>query len=149
MSFTYDTSISSDIDKFRLRLRDTNYLSYEFEDEEITGLVSMFGSVTRALIQACYILHSKYTTSSQDEIKIDDITIKDSASSKAKQYLSLAKQLEDALLSGFDTEYPIISFGGVYQSEVEDNYELQLDDTIVDNPFPQNVFDTFNSNMEN
>lgn len=141
MSFTYD--LSNDIGKFRLRICDTNLNDYIFEDEEITVLIEIFGSVTRALIQACYILNSKYTANVSDEIKVDDITVKDGNKSKAERYLSLAKQLEQSIINGFDEEYPEIVFGGIYQSELETNYERQLDDEIVDNPFPKNVFDTF------
>jgi len=142
MSFTYD--LSTNIGKFRLRMWDTDSDNPIFQDDEITALIDIFGSVTRAMIQACYALHSKYTMSSSSDIKVDDISIKDSGISKASKYLELAKQLEHAITMGLDPdELPDFFFGGVYNTDLNSNLQSRADGVLKSDDFPVDVFDTF------
>ena len=46
MSFSYSTSLGSDLDRVRLNLSDVDSGAYTFENEEITALLASEGSVT-------------------------------------------------------------------------------------------------------
>ena len=61
MSFTYNIAVSTDIDKVRFNIGDTNSSDYQLEDEEITYLLTL-GSVTHASIQACYMIAARYAS---------------------------------------------------------------------------------------
>ena len=48
MSFSYNTSLTTDLDKVRLLIADTSSSAIIFQDEEITGLLSMEPNVYMA-----------------------------------------------------------------------------------------------------
>ncbi len=139
MSFTYDFPIVNNIHKIRLRIGDTNPDDYLLEDEEIGAYLDSFGSVTRAIIQICYMLAVKFTTQNYSEIQVDDIKIKQG---QAKDFTDLAKSLERSIELGVDPdEIPNICIGGVIQTELNNNKQAQINGQVVKNPFNKGVFD--------
>ncbi len=56
MSFSYSTSLTSDLDRVRLNLADTDSGAYVFENEEITALLASEGSVNDATAACLRVL---------------------------------------------------------------------------------------------
>ena len=145
MSFTYTFPIATDVHRVRLRIQDTNSADYLIEDEEIEYYLEEFGSITRAVIQICYALAFKLSSKNYEEFQVDDIKVK-SGQNMANRFLDLAKSLEKSIELGIEVdEIPNIHFGGVYQSDIDNNKQQQNDDYIVKNPFNKDILDTINN----
>ena len=143
MSFTYVIPVVTDVHTIRLRLQDTDPCDYILEDEEIESYLTLYGSVTMALIQICFSLSAKFAVSSYEELEVDDIRIKE-GKDKAKRFLDLAKALTDLINSGLDPDnIPTFMFGGVYQTELDANKQAQINGTIKCNPFTSSMYNTF------
>lgn len=76
MTFSYSISLTSDLDRVRFNLADTNSAAYAFEDEEITALLSSEGTVnaaTAACIRALIADKARRTKKFSDNgLSLDD-----------------------------------------------------------------------------
>jgi len=61
MSFSYDHDLSSDKDKVRFRIGDTDESLFEFSDEEIAAVISQEGSVVKAALALAESMLAKYS----------------------------------------------------------------------------------------
>lgn len=107
MAWSYDTSLSSDKDKIRLLIGDTDELTPQLQDEEIVGSQNMFGGVRATAIQLCRALAAKY--SRRADKWVGDLKIM--ASQQAKAYLDLAEQL---MAGGGGSSGGFPTAGGIY-----------------------------------
>ena len=90
MSFSYDSSLGSDIDKVRFLLQDNVASTADLEDEEITFLLASYGSVSAAALAGARTLHGKYS-------KLVDRMVGDMRiwyGMKARAWLQTIRQLE-------------------------------------------------------
>lgn len=93
MSFSYDPTLPADLDKVRLFIGDTNSADPLLQDEEITGLLAMFGSVAIASVKAANAIAAKYARFADQET--GDIAVRYSQISK--MYRDLVAELQSGL----------------------------------------------------
>jgi hypothetical protein len=90
---TYDTSAlgTSDLFQTRLLIRDTDVSTDpQFQDEEITFMLTERGSIYGAAASLCRILAAKFAK----EVDTSDRDIRDSLSQRSASYLRMAKEYE-------------------------------------------------------
>jgi len=94
MSFTFNITVTSDIDKVRFNTGDTDSTDYYLEDESITYLLTL-GNVAYASVEACYKIKANLAR------KVDE-TVDDHSKSYSQlqqHFTQLAIQLEKRLSS--------------------------------------------------
>ena len=89
MSATYNSSLTSDLDKVRFLIQDTDVTAAQLQDEEINGTISMYGSYKAAAVACCEVLASKYA-GSDDLKKIGNLTVSNFLN-KSRKYTELAR----------------------------------------------------------
>jgi hypothetical protein len=118
MSFSYDTSLATSKDRVRFAIGDTDKDDPQFSNEEITALLTIYGSVTVTASAAARALSAKY--SREADKWVGDLKIL--ASQKARAYKDLAESLESAATSA--TGVP--SAGGISVAQKQ-AYEADTD----------------------
>lgn len=116
MAFSYTPGGTGDINAVRLRLGDTNPSDIQFQDEEITLLVTLEGSADAAALAAAQALAFRYAK--EVDKWVGDLKIL--ASQKAKRYQELYESLSASGAASLLSAVP--TAGGVYQLE-KDSYE--------------------------
>lgn len=111
MAWTYDPKLVTDKDRVRLLLGDTSSSAPLLQDEEIAGLIAVYGGAHAATIAAARALAAKY--SREADKWVGDLKIL--ASQKSKAFLELAT----ALAEGGSPSYGVPSAGGIRISEKE------------------------------
>ena len=109
MPWSYDPTISTEKDRVRLLIGDTDTDDRQFLDEEINALISIYGSADAAAAAAARGLAAKY--SRYADKWVGDLKIL--ASQKAKAFTALAKTLTEA---GFVSS-GVPSAGGIRVSQ--------------------------------
>lgn len=127
MAWTYDTTLPVDKDKVRLLIGDTFSTDPQLSDEEIDAILALYGSVARTAVGACRMLAAKYSRNADKWV--GDLKIL--ASQKAKAYLALAEELEDAGGNALGVSSGVPTAGGINVTEKE----LAQDDTTRVVPF--------------
>ncbi len=110
MTWSYSTGLTTDTDKVRFAIGDTDTTDQLLSNEELAALLTSEGSVDAAASAAAYGLSAKFA-------RLADRTTGNfsiSASQKSKSYLEMAKRL--AAKAGI---YGVPTAGGVYTSEDE------------------------------
>jgi len=102
LSFTYNISVSGDIDKVRFNTGDVNSADYNLENEEIVYLLSIY-SVNEASIQACYNIMSKLASSVDETLDGHS----KSYSQKQEHYKNIIKNLRSR--SSSQISFPVSS----------------------------------------
>jgi hypothetical protein len=131
MAATYDSTLSTDKDKVRFYIQDTDTANAQMQDEEITAMISLHGSYKEAAIVCCETLAMGYA-GQDDSRKIGNMTLSNFFA-KSKRYLELAKILK-ARFSNVITPYA----GGISVSGKETYAE---DSDIVQPAFKRNMMD--------
>ncbi|MBW2084440.1 MAG: hypothetical protein JRI54_00190 [Deltaproteobacteria bacterium] len=90
MTWSYDSSLSTDKDKVRFHIGDTDETDQLLQDEEITYLLTETTNVLLAASRAAKAITAKF--SRQADKAVGDLRI--SLSQKAKTYMALATDLE-------------------------------------------------------
>lgn len=128
MTIDYTTPIG----QLRLIIGDLNEDDFEYTDEQIDGFLKLaYGNIGQASLLALNSLVALYNSTSGDEYKLDTISFK-AGKSKASQYQSLLKELQEAIANGISP----LSVGqmhayGVYTQDRKDNYDRMKDGTII------------------
>ena len=118
MSFSYSGDpASSDKDAVRFLIQDTVASSKEFEDEEITYMLTTKGNVRSAAILALKTLASKYATAVDKAV--GDLRL--SLSQKYDHYVSLIKQFEG------EAAMVALPFAGGISVSNKETYEADSD----------------------
>lgn len=90
MTFTYDTTISTDLAKVRLLIGDNDSAVPLLQDEEIQYFLTSAGSVYGGAVMACRAIAGRFSRLADTTTE----TVSVSYSQKAKQYFTLAEKIE-------------------------------------------------------
>ncbi len=129
MTWTYDPNITTDRDKVRLNIGDTNTSSQLLSDEEIAYFLTQAG-VLGASVLAAEAIAAKFSALCDQQVGDLSVTF----SQKAKQYRELAKQLRRQIgLSSAGPIAPAISISDKDTAEldtdrVEPAFTIGMDD---------------------
>lgn len=113
MSFTYDISLTSDLDKVRFLTSDTDAASIIFQDEELTGLLGMEPNVYMAASVAIRQRAASFVTKA---IKYQVGTAGGNAAlmvdrqSIIKNFIALADKLELWAIGGIEETFDRLAF---------------------------------------
>lgn len=135
MTKTYDSDLATDRDKFRFMLDDTDTNTMQFSDEEIAGLLTLYGTVNLAAAAAAERLAARFAA--KPDISIDGATF--GYAQKAEQYRALAKSLRTPG-SGVAGSLGTPFVGGVSKDAIE-TQELDTDRAANDG-FKHRPFDS-------
>jgi len=118
MSYTYNEAVSSDKDKVRLLIPDRPDNQYNppaiFQDEELVGLVNMFGSVMRAAAEACDIIGTREAPDAirfrlATELSIDAQKVPEYFKNRASMLREQADKIDEGPFESIDyMEYDIL-----------------------------------------
>jgi len=128
MTWTYDPSISTDRDKVRLLIGDTDTSDQQLSDEEIAYLLTANGSVGLAGAEACEALAAKYAR--QVDTKNGVLSV--AASQRYKAYVDKARSLRE-----LETRYCEVFAGGL---SIDAKDSLADDDDLVQPRFRRGMF---------
>jgi len=120
---SYDPSLSTNLDKIRFLIQDTDTTNYQLQDLEIAGMLSIYGSYKTTAVACCEVLAIKYGNSA--ELKVVG-ALRLSYADRAKKYMNLAKLLRSQV---FKFVAPYV--GGISQTDKEINQT----DSDADQPF--------------
>lgn len=109
MTWSYDTALSTDKDKVRLLIGDTDTNNQLLSDEEISYFLTD-STVNRAALTACESLSAKFAKYTDESMSGDS----KSYSQLHDHYASLAEIIKKKMLLNI-TPY----FGGVYVSDID------------------------------
>lgn len=132
MAWSYDVTLSTDKDRIRLMIGDTDPDDAQYSNEELEALATVYGGVHAAAIAAANGLAAKYSRFADKWV--GDLKIL--ASQKARNYLALAKTLGAAGV----VSRGVPSAGGIRISE-KDTMEQDTNRTVpgfTRNQFPYN-----------
>ena len=90
MAWTYTAALTSDLERVRFLIGDTDTNDQQLQDAEIDWVNTQTGNVYMAAAKCCRALAAKY--SRQADSAVGDLSVK--KSQRAKAYLDLAKKLE-------------------------------------------------------
>jgi hypothetical protein len=93
MAFTYVDPSSSDRDKVRFLIQDTDSTDVHLQDAEITYLLTTWVNVYDAAIAAAEIIAGQYAHKTNYSRSIGDLSISESYASSAAEFRSLADRL--------------------------------------------------------
>ena len=116
MTFSYDPQLDTDLDVVRFLVQDTVSATAELANEEITYLLTTYGSPEGAALAAARSLYAKYAK--QVSKAVGDLRI--SYSDRAKAWSDLLGQLETQAIATNPLE---IYVGGVERADAEDDAE--------------------------
>lgn len=136
MSFSYEPELDNDVYRVRFLLQDTVESTRELEDEEISYLLTAYGSVGAAAVAAARSLYAKY--SKLVSKAVGDLRI--SLSDKATSWQKFMEQLETSTyVLGPSRPY----VGGQSRAEEDEDHE---DEDLTQPHFElgQDDFDEFN-----
>ena len=100
MAFTY-VAPTSDRDKVRFLLQDTDSTAALLQDEEITYLLTTWGNVYDAAIAGAEIIAGAYAHKTNYSRSIGDLSISESYATSAAEFRSLAESLRGQKLDLF------------------------------------------------
>lgn len=120
------------IGQIRALIGDTNEDNFEMEDEQLEAYYQMsYENIILASILALRALIAKYSATGGDSFRLDTIEYEE-GKSKASNFLSLLKNLEDSvkdgtnpLLVGVPRTY------GFYVADIKENNERVIDGEII------------------
>lgn len=110
MTWTYAGTLTTDLDKVRLLIGDTDTTQQQLTDEELNFFISEEETLHTAAAAACRALASKYARKVHREVG----DLKLYAEQMYQHYLDLAKEL-----SVRGSSYAVPSAGGVYTADKE------------------------------
>ena len=93
MAFTYVDPSSSDRDKVRFLIQDTDSTDAHLQDAEITYLLTTWGNVFDAAIAAAEIISGQYAHKTNYSRSIGDLSISESYGASAAEFRALADRL--------------------------------------------------------
>jgi hypothetical protein len=93
MAFTYVDPSSSDRDKVRFLIQDTDSTDVHLQDAEITYLLTTWGNVFDAAIAAAEIISGQYAHKTNYSRSIGDLSISESYGASAAEFRALADRL--------------------------------------------------------
>lgn len=111
MTFTYSTAVSTDRDKVRLMLGDTDPGDAKFSDEEIAGALAIYGTTSLTAAALADSLAAKY--SGRTSISVDGLSVNYAA--RVAQYSALADRLRSASAGSIGEPF----VGGIRSSEMD------------------------------
>lgn len=90
MSYSYNTSLTDDVSLVRFYIGDTDSTDIQLQNEELSALLTIEGSVFSAAVEACYQIAAKYAR------LVDESTMDHSKSFSQRQlhYTQLAERLQ-------------------------------------------------------
>lgn len=91
MAATYNNSLTSNCDKVRFLIQDTDITDANMDDNEINAMITMYGSYKSAAIACCEILAGKYAGEAETR-RVGNLTLSNFID-KSKKYLQIAKTL--------------------------------------------------------
>ena len=100
MAFTY-VEPTTDRDKVRFLIQDTDSTDAHFQDAEITYLLTTWGNVYDAAIAAAEIISGQYAHKTNYSRSIGDLSISESYAESATQFRELAKSIRAQKLNLF------------------------------------------------
>lgn len=127
MSWSYDTSLSTNKDKVRIKIMDTDTTSQEFSDEEINAILTDVGQdVLQAALRLAKSLAFKYTkraTSKRAGPYSEDTT------ARARMFKELAMELADEADEPWEEIAEIVPGDprAPYQSQAEKDFIARED----------------------
>ena len=92
MAFTY-VEPTTDRDKVRFLVQDTDSADFHLHDAEITYLLSTWGNVYDAAIAAAEIISGQYAHKTNYSRSIGDLSISESYGASAAEFRALAQRL--------------------------------------------------------
>jgi len=117
MAFSYSNTLATNLDRVRFLLGDTVEATAKFQDEEITGLLSLGNDPVAAAVTCCYARASKLA----EQVDVTMGRTRESTSQAAKAWMDLAKRLQESggsMLPGYGGE--VAGWvGGASKAEVE------------------------------
>ena len=125
---TYTDTLPTDLDKVRYLIQDTNTTDFYFSDNEITAMLTLWGSYNSTAIACCEILASRFIQKAENKT-VSKLSL--SYGDLSKKYASLARVLRLQLLK-FNTGY----LGGLTHSDKETN---QIDADLVQPAFKREI----------
>lgn len=138
MTFSYSPSLTTNADKVRLLIGDTNGDDILLQNEEINYFLGLNPNPTKAAVLAARAVASKFSRLADTTIE----TVSVRYSQKAKQYLDLASSLEMQASSAISGGMSGPSATGISNSAIE----TARDDT--DRPTPDIEKGMFNNPPE-
>lgn len=99
MTFTYDGSVGTDLERVRMKLGDTDSTSPLFTDEEINSQLGESPDIVVATAELCDILARRFARAY--DFAEDGQSF--SRSQMSKQYAQLGKELRQRSAAGFST----------------------------------------------
>ena len=114
MTWTYDTTLSTDLAKVRLLIGDTDTDNQLYSDEEIEGALDLFGNIYMAAAALADGLSARFAQS--NSITVDGLQV--SSGDMANAYAALAKRLR-ALAASAPGALGTPFVGGISKSEIE------------------------------
>ncbi len=93
MAFTY-VEPTTDRDKVRFLIQDTDSTAAHFQDAEITYLLTTWGNVYDAAIAGAEIISGKYAHKTNYSRSIGDLSISESYAASAAEFRQLADRLK-------------------------------------------------------
>lgn len=97
MTFTYDTSLSSDLAKVRFHIGDTDSDAQKFQDETILAVLAAEGSVAQAVIK---LLNSLIATLSDPSFTADWLRVNPAAAREGVLITLTIKRREFGITTG-------------------------------------------------
>jgi hypothetical protein len=105
MVWTYDGNPTTDIEKVRLHIGDTDTTDQQLNDDEVQLMLTNHGSVEQAALGACDLLIAKYSRRPDKSVG----ALKISASQIRQGY----RELKSALRATFGLQWGAIYAGGI------------------------------------
>ena len=133
MSFTYDSDLLADRDKIRFMIDDTDKAAAQFSDEEIAGLLTIYGTPQMAAAAMADRLSARY--GARPDISIDGASF--GYKERAIFYRNLARTLRSAS-SGAAGALGTPFVGGVSKAEIdasETDTDRAANDYFTNRPF--------------
>lgn len=137
MTWSYTDTLLTAKDQVRFLSGDTQITSQMVTNEEITGILALYGNnVFRGAAAVCRHLASRF--SRQADAAIDDM--RKSLSQRAAAFAARAQELEAQADNGsvIGTLVPQVFAGGIFESDVETNRQ---DDSIVQPMFTRDMME--------
>lgn len=136
MGWSYDTGLSTELDRVRFLIGDTDLAHPQLQDEEILFLVSSSGSSTSAAAAAaCRGLAARYARRVHEEV--GDLKLYNEQ--MFDHYVALAEQLSaQGSLASVAGLLAVPSAGGIY---VADKDAYAANDGLVQSSFSRNMHD--------
>jgi len=135
MTFTYVSPLSSDRDKVRFLIQDTNSTAPHMTDEEIQWLIAEWADVYDAAANAADILAGSYAHKADYNKSVGDLSLQESFSKQSERFQALASTLRINRMRRYVPNW--VANADALQSTLERNVDTYHTDAFMgqmDNP---------------